>query len=439
MTKPASPANAKTSKHTPQVEQPGDSSFAALPWYSRATAYERRVFAVCFGGWALDALDVQMLSLALPAILAVWGLSKANAGLMSTVSLAASALGGWLAGAMTDRFGRVRLLQITVACFSIFSFLSAFAQNLHQLVALKALQGLGFGGEWAVGSVLLAEVVDARYRGKALATVQSGWAVGWGAAVLLYMLLSSTLPAAIGWRVMFGLGLLPALLIVYVQRSIQEPARAAVSAPASRHRPSGWKQPFEIFARGSLRMTFIGSLLGVGAHGGYYAVSTWLPTYLRTERHLTVLGTGAYLAVIIVAFWCGCMASGSIIDKIGRRKTILFFAVCCVITVALYLFAPIGKHSMLFLGFPLGFFSAGIPSSMGTLFSELYPHGARGTGVGFCYNFGRIVAAILPVEVGKLSVTLGLRYAIGIYAVAAYALVVVATLMLPETKGKELT
>ncbi len=353
MTRPAIPKGAGAAQQTPLHSDRGT---AALTWYSRATAYERRVFAVCFGGWALDALDVQMLGLALPAILAVWGVSKANAGLVSTVSLAASALGGWLAGALTDRFGRVRLLQITVACFSIFSFLSAFAQNLHQLIALKALQGLGFGGEWAVGSVLLAEVVDARYRGKALAAVQSGWAVGWGAAVLLYVLLSSTLPAAIGWRVMFGLGLLPALLIVYVQRFIQEPARTAVSASAQSRGPSAWRKPFEIFARGSRRMTLIGSLLGIGAHGGYYAVSTWLPTFLRTERHLTVLGTGAYLAIIIVAFWCGCMASGSIIDNIGRRKTILFFAVCCVITVAVYLFAPISNHSMLFLGFPLGFF-----------------------------------------------------------------------------------
>jgi MFS family permease len=133
------------------------------------------------------------------------------------------------------------------------------------------------------------------------------------------------------------------------------------------------------------------------------------------------------------------MTSGAVIDRIGRRQTILLFAMCCVVTVAVYLFAPIGNRAMLYLGFPLGFFSAGIPASMGTLFSELYPHGVRGTGVGFCYNFGRVVAAALPAEVGKLSNTLGLRYAIGSYAVAAYSLVVVATMMLPETKGKELT
>lgn len=406
-------------------------------WYGKSPPYDRRVLWVCFGGWALDALDVQMLSLALPAILATWSLSKGNAGLVGTFSLAASALGGWMAGALTDRFGRVRLLQITVACFSLFSFLSAFAQNLPELIALKSLQGFGFGGEWAVGSVLLAEVIDARSRGKALAIVQSGWAVGWGVAVVLYVLISSWLPPALGWRVMFGLGLLPALLIVYVQRSLHEPPRRTPIELGKKS--SSWKQPFEIFAGDALRMTLIGSLLGIGAHGGYYAVSTWLPTYLRTERHLTVLTTGGYLAVIIVAFWSGCIASSTLLDRIGRRRTILLFAVCCVITVAVYLFAPIGNHVMLVLGFPLGFFSAGIPSSMGALFSELYPRGIRGTGVGFCYNFGRVVAAALPAVVGKLSDSIGLRYAIGSYAVAAYSIVVIAIFMLPETKGKELT
>lgn len=405
-------------------------------WYAQSRSYERRVFWVCFGGWALDALDAQMLSLALPAILTTWGLSKGRAGLVGTFSLAASALGGWIAGSLTDRFGRVRVLQMTVACFSVFSFLSAFSSNLPQLIALKSFQGFGFGGEWAVGSVLLAEAMDARHRGRAMAIVQSGWAVGWGAAVIVYVMVSSFLPAELGWRVMFALGLLPALLILYVQRSIREPTRRAVSDPIQ---TPGWRQPFQIFSGNALRMTLIGSLLGIGAHGGYYAVSTWLPTYLRTERHLSVLGTGGYLAVIILAFWCGCMASSAVLDRIGRRRTVVLFAACCVITVAIYLFAPIGNQLMLVLGFPLGLFSAGIPASMGALFSELYPRGVRGTGVGFCYNFGRVIAAALPAFVGKLSDSIGLRRAIGTFAVVAYSIVVVATLMLPETKGRELT
>jgi MFS family permease len=268
-----------------------------------------------------------------------------------------------------------------------------------------------------------------------MGTVQSAWAVGWAAAVLLYALMFSLLPADTAWRVMFGIGILPALLILYVRRGVQEPP----APPRSPARPSATLDRVPllgIFSPQVLRMTLVGALLGVGAHGGYYALMTWLPTYLKTERHLSVLGTGGYLAVIIVAFFCGCLASAQLLDRIGRRGTILLFSICCVATVVAYLFLPLGNAAMLVLGFPLGFFSAGIPASMAALFSELYPAGVRGTGVGFCYNFGRIVSAAFPFLVGFLSDHIGLGPAIGIDAAFAYSLVLIAVLLLPETRGK---
>jgi MFS family permease len=194
----------------------------------------------------------------------------------------------------------------------------------------------------------------------------------------------------------------------------------------------------DIFSPRVLRMTLVGGLLGVGAHGGYYALMTWLPTYLKTERHLSVLGTGGYLAVIIVAFFCGCLVSAQLLDRIGRRGTILTFSLCCVATVIVYLFAPLSNAAMLVLGFPLGFFAAGIPASMGALFNELYPRGMRGTGVGFCYNFGRVASAVFPAMVGHLSQTTSLGFAIGVDAAIAYAIVALAVLMLPETRGRAL-
>ncbi|MCI3208061.1 MULTISPECIES: MFS transporter [Pandoraea] len=408
-------------------------------WYSKVSAGERRTFWACFGGWALDALDVQMFSLVIPAIIAEWGISKTEAGLVSGVTLVASALGGWICGAAADRFGRVRTLQITVAWFSIFTLLSAFAQNFPQFIVLKALQGFGFGGEWAAGAVLMAETIRNEHRGKAMGAVQSAWAVGWGAAVLLYAGVFSFLPATLGWRVMFGVGILPALLIIYVRRNVKEPEVPAAKASA---KPSGSAKGIpllSIFAPDVLRMTLIGGLLGVGAHGGYAALTTWLPTFLKTERHLSVLGTGGYLAVIIVAFFCGCIAASYLLDAIGRRQTILLFSVCCVATVILYVFLPMSNHAMLALGFPLGFFAAGIPASMGALFNELYPRGTRGTGVGFCYNFGRVVSAGFPVMVGHLATQYSLGFAIGIDAAIAYAIVAISVLMLPETRGRTLT
>jgi MFS family permease len=415
-------------------------------WFKEISPVERRTFWACFGGWALDALDVQMFSLVIPAIMAEWAIGKTQAGIVSGATLIASALGGWIAGALADRIGRVRTLQITVAFFSVFTFACAFATNFDQFLVLKALQGLGFGGEWAAGAVLMAETIRSQHRGKAMGTVQSAWAVGWAAAVVLYTVMFSLLPGATAWRAMFGLGVLPALLILYVRRGIPEPtapderrtSRAAASVERESSKAAAGLPFLDIFSPRVLRMTLIGALLGVGAHGGYYALMTWLPTYLKTERHLSVLGTGGYLAVIIVAFFCGCVVSAQLLDRIGRRGTILLFSIACVATVLVYLFVPLTNGAMLVVGFPLGFFAAGIPASMGALFNELYPRGMRGTGVGFCYNFGRVVSAAFPVMVGHLAKTTTLGFAIGTDAAIAYAIVVFAVLMLPETRGRAL-
>jgi MFS family permease len=404
-------------------------------WYREITPRERKTFWGCFGGWALDALDVQMFSLAIPALIATFGLDKTDAGLISGVTLVSSALGGWIMGAVSDRIGRVRALQLTIVWFSLFTLLSAFAGSFSQLLVLKALQGFGFGGEWAAGAVLMAEVIRPEHRGKAMGSVQSAWAVGWGGSVLLYSAVYILLSPDMAWRVMFGIGILPALLVIYVRRHITEPER--FTPPEARVTP-GAQDLLAIFRPDVLRLTVVGALVGVGAHGGYHALMTWLPTYLKTERHLSVLGTSGYLAIIILAFWCGCIASAYLLDRLGRRPNLILFAACCVVTVLAYVFLDLGNTAMLFLGFPLGFFAAGIPASLGALFNELYPSEMRGAGVGFCYNFGRIVSAGFPVLVGHMSTKMSLGSAIGLDAGIAYALVVVAVLALPETRGRNL-
>lgn len=405
-------------------------------WYRSGTPMERKTFWACFGGWALDALDVQLFSLVVPTLLGLWQISRADAGLITSVTLVASAVGGWIGGAVSDRIGRVRALQVMILWFALATGLSALAQDYQQLLALKALQGLGFGGEWAAGVALMSEAIRPQHRGRALASVQSAWAVGWGASVMLFTLASSLLPPEIAWRAMFAVGLLPAFLVVWVRRHVPEPtvfvARRRTSGAAP---PSVLATLLAIFSLTHLRVTLVGLLLGTGAHGGYYAVTSWLPTYLRTERGLSILGTGGYLAVIIVAFFCGCLAAAALLDRIGRRLTVGLFAGFCVVVVLAYVSIPFGDAAMLFLGFPLGFCAAGIPASMGALFSELYPGGMRGTGVGFCYNAGRIVSAAFPFLVGHLSERMSLGAAIGIDAAIGYGLVVVAVLLLPETRA----
>jgi MFS family permease len=203
-------------------------------WYRTLGVVERRTFWACFGGWALDALDVQIYSFVIPALIALWHISKAEAGLLATSALVISAFGGWIAGMLADRVGRARLLMIMVAWFAFFTFLSGFTQNFEQLLIVRGLQGFGFGGEWAAGSVLIGEVIRAQDRGKVVGTVQSAWAWGWGAAAILATAIFQILPQEIAWRALFFVGILPALLVVYIRSKVPEPAifKAAAQAPA---------------------------------------------------------------------------------------------------------------------------------------------------------------------------------------------------------------
>ena len=414
------------------AERPG-----LFGWYRELTGTERKTFWACFGGWALDAMDVQLYSFVIPTLMAAWSISRADAGLLATVTLLVSAAGGWAAGILADRIGRVRTLQITILWFSFFTFLCAFTNSFEQLLVCRALQGLGFGGEWAAGAVLIGEMIRDKHRGKGGGTVHSGWAVGWGAAALLYTGFFSILPESVAWRALFAAGLLPALFVLYLRRQVEEPA---VFVENRRRRAGSDATPnfLEIFAPGMLRTTLLASVLAVGAQGGYYAVMIWLPTYLKTVRGLSVLGTGGYLAVIIVASFLGYVVSAYLTDRLGRRRNFFLFSVCSVLTVLAYMFLPIGDSILFLLGAPLGFFASGTYSGIVALFNELYPTRIRGSGIGFCFNVGRAVGALFPTLVGALSASLSLGQAIGIFTVSAYGLIVLAALLLPETRGRPL-
>src|SRR5271167_4315744 len=168
-------------------------------WLSQLSSKERSTFIATFGGWALDGMDVMVYSFVIPGLIAAWHITKGEAGVLGTAALLISAVGGWLAGLLADRFGRTRVLQWTILWFALFTFLSGFTNSFWQLLITRGLQGLGFGGEWAVGSVLMGEAIRSRYRGKAVGTVQSGWAVGWGVTAVSYTMLFSVLPAATAW------------------------------------------------------------------------------------------------------------------------------------------------------------------------------------------------------------------------------------------------
>jgi MFS family permease len=403
-------------------------------WYTSLTPAGRRTFWACCGGYALDAMDVQIYSFVVPALIALWGITNTQAGAVATVALIMSAIGGWGAGLLADRFGRVLTLQITIACFAFFTALSGLTSNFEQLLVTRGLQGLGFGGEWAAGSVLMAEVIVPRHRGRAVGFVQSSWSWGWALAAILATVMFSVLPQAIAWRVLFFIGILPAGAIFFIRRLVPDPeVYTASRAAGAKHAPL-----LAIFAPDYLWVTVRGSVLALGAQGGYYAITTWLPTFLRTERHLSVVGSGAYLGVIITGSFCGYIVSAYLNDLLGRRRTFLVFALGSMAIALGYTQIEISNGLMLVLGFPLGFFASGIFSGMGAQFTELYPTELRGSGQGFCYNFGRGFAALFPAFVGYVASFIPLGESIGLFAGGAYALVVIAALLLPETRGRDL-
>ena len=404
-------------------------------WLAQLDAPERTTLVATFAGWMLDGMDVMVFSFVLPTLMVLWHISKAQAGLLGTSSLLLSAIGGWLAGLAADRWGRVRVLQLTIVWFALFTFLSGFTNSFQQLFVVRGLQGLGFGGERAVGSVLIGEKIRAEYRGRAVGTTQAGWAIGWGIAALFYTILFKALPAEIAWRAMFWIGLLPSLLAVWVRRHVQEPKVFERSRALSRSQSS--MHFLEIFSPPMLRTTLLASLVALGAQGGYYAVSTFLPLYLNA-RGLSIPSTGGYLMVVIAGSFAGYLTSAHLTDWIGRKWSLVLFAVGSFTAIAIYTVVPLSNTATLLLGFPLGFFPSGSFSPMGSFFTELFPTSLRGSGQGFTYNLGRGVGALFPALVGYFSARMPLGQAIAMFAVSAYLLMVLSVLLLPETQGQEL-
>ncbi|SEF36804.1 Sugar phosphate permease [Amycolatopsis pretoriensis] len=399
-------------------------------WFRTLGKRGRRAFVGAFGGYGLDSFDYQTLPLGLAAITAYFGISSGEAGLLGTTTLVVSAVGGVGAGMLADRIGRVRTLQITIAMYTIFTVLCGFAPNFETLLVFRALQGLGFGGEWAAGAALVAEYSQAKYRGRTVAFVQSAWAVGWGLSVIVYTVVFSVASDDVAWRIMFWTGVIPALLVLWVRKSVKDAPRAEERLKTER--PKGTL--VQIFKGDLVRTTFFAALLATGVQGGYYTISTWLPSYLKKTRELTVIGTGGYLAFLITGAFVGYVCGGYLTDLMGRKKTFLTFAVLSAALIVAYTQIPKGANGLvLVLGFPLGFSMSAIFSGFGAYLAELYPTALRGTGQGFTYNFGRAVGAIFPTVVGFL----GAGGAI-VFGALGYGIAVLALLGLPETRGIEL-
>lgn len=399
-------------------------------WYRSLDATGRRAFWSSYSGLTIDAMNVQLYAFILPTLLAFWGLTPSGAGLLASAALISGAIGGWLAGSLSDRIGRIRVLRVTIIWVAASTLLCGFARDYDELLLARLIQGIGFGAEWAVGVVFMSEIAPSATRGRVLGTLQSAWAVGWGLAAATTGIAIALLPPDIGWRVVFFVALLPALLLFLVRKTMNEsPAFAAERKRQAWH---------GIFSRDVWPSTLKGSMLATGMHGGYWAIATWWPTMLRVERGLTAADTGLHTAALIGGSLLGYALGAWLSDYAGRRATLSAFALGGIVIVLAATQFQLSATALLALTPVLGLFALGLYSTVGPALTELYPTSLRGSGLGFCYNVGRGLAGITPVAVGGSVASLGFSQAIGLYVAGSYALVLIATALMRETRGIDL-
>ncbi len=410
---------------------------AASSWYSEINARQWKALFAAMLGWGLDGMDIMLYAFALTAIQREFALTSAEAGALASLTLLASGVGGMLFGYLADRIGRARSLVYSILTYSVFTALTATAGSVHQLILWRFLVGLGLGGEWAAGSVLVAEEWPAQHRGKAIGLVQSSWALGYIAAALLA---SAVLPVW-NWRILFLLGIAPAAATLWVRRNVPEPEiwkRAQQDSSGA-----DFKQRFlPIFRRPLVRFTVLASLVTSSLMFGYWGLFTWIPAYLASPADkggagMTIVKSTPWIVVMQVGAFLGYASFGFFADRFGRKPTFVAFTVGAAACVPIYGLNP-GSPAILFILGPLvGFFGHGFFSMFGAMLAELFPSAVRGIAQGLCYNIGRSVSAIAPATVGYIADHSGIGIALACMSVM-FLLAAVLIGFLPETKGRAL-
>jgi MFS family permease len=406
-------------------------------WWHEGTPEAKRALIAGALGWMLDSFDVMLYALVLTSIMPDLGMSRETAGLLGSATLVASAAGGLMFGVVADRYGRTRALMASVLIYSVFTAACGFAQTVAQLALFRVLLGIGMGGEWASGAALVSETWPAEHRGKALGFMQSAWAVGYGAAAIVTMLI---LPHW-GWRGVFFAGILPAFFTLWVRRHVQEPriwqeSRQEVSGSTKAMRVG------ELLGGRMLKLTAAVTLMNAFTMFGWWGFNLWLPAYLS----LPVSGGGMGFASTVmtrlivamqVGMWFGYVTFGFVSDTIGRKRAYILYTATASVLIMIYvsLRSPL---ALLMLGPFVAFFATGYFSGFGAVTAEIYPTSIRATAQGFTYNFGRLASAVAPFAVGSLADTRGFQVALSLTAIA-FLLAAASWAFIPETRGRELT
>ncbi|MDU2063251.1 MAG: MFS transporter [Sporomusaceae bacterium] len=407
----------------------------AQSWWRGVTKKEWNALIAGFFGYALDAFDVMVYAFALTTLLGEWGLSAVEAGFLATVTLFSSAVGGIGAGLFSDKLGRKKAIMTTILLFSIFTGLSGLAQNLVQLAIARTILGLGMGGQWTAGVLLISETWSTKNRAKAIGIMQSGWAFGYVMAAIASMVI---LPVW-GWRTLFMIGIIPgALLLVWLAVAVEETDMwKSMKQGETAQRVSVW----QIFSPQLIRYTLVITLSSTFMMFAYWGLFTWLPGYLSTPVEkggagLSILKSSGFMIPTMLGAWIGYVTYGFFADKFGRRPVFAIYLMIAAVLV--YFYGSVRNVTTLMILGPLvGIFGSGSFSGFGAICSESFPTAVRGVGTGFTYNVGRMISAVSPMVIGYFAGLYGMGSALGLTSFA-YFLAGVSIFLIPESKGKSL-
>ena len=404
-----------------------------IVWPRDVTPAERKSLIAGGLGWMLDAMDVMLYSLVLAYLIREFAMDKSTAGFLISVTLVASAIGGFLFGVLADRIGRTRALMASILLYSVATAACGLSRSITELAVFRFILGLGMGGEWTTAAALIAETWRAEHRGKALGLMQSAYAIGEAiaAAVVLVVL------PHYGWRAVFFVGALPALLVFWIQKSVPEPAIWTQRATHARAVPLR-----QLLQKDVLRNGLLATAMNACAMFGYWGLFTWIPGYLSLPasqggRGLSLVTTTTFFLVLCLGKWFGYALFGFFADAFGRRKPYFTYLIIAAALVPLYGMAR-SPFWLLLLGPFVAFFGTGFFSGYAAIASELFPGEIRAAAMGLSYNIGRGLSAIAPFAVGALALRFGIGPAFFLQAGAFLAAALLA-LLLPETRGRQLT
>ncbi|HEY9290624.1 MAG TPA: MFS transporter [Microlunatus sp.] len=399
---------------------------------TRWTGYGRKAVIASAVGYGLDGFDLLILSFALSGIIAAFGLTNAQAGSLTTFTLLGAVLGGIVFGILSDRYGRVRMLTYSVIFFAVFTGLSALAQGYYDLAAYRFVAGIGIGGEFGIGMTLAAEATPARLRARATSWVGIGFQCG----VLAAALVSAPVISVFGWRGLFVVGAVPAVVAIIIRKRLPESPKFLQRNTETAERGPRLRLRYLIADKATVGYSLAMIILTAVQNFGYFGIISWLPTYLAKSVGLDLKASAAWTAVTVIGMMTGIITFGQLADRVGRRPAFRIFQIGAAASVLVYsqLHDP---TAILIGGFVMGLFANGMLGGYGALMAELYPTEARATAQNVLFNIGRGIGGFAPFLIALVATANGFGYALALLS-SIYLLAFLAMFLIPERKGVEL-